>query len=335
MKHNNNFDIVRIIFASFVIISHASQLSLLPYPEIGLSDIGVYGFFTISGFLISKSLERSDSLMLFIKKRVFRIFPGLIVIALFTVFMLGALITTISKYEYFTNHLTYLHFLSTIFLMPVYKCLPGVFASNPKDCSVNGALWTLRYELFFYGILCLFYYISPKWRKRATISIVFVSLFGLFVWSHFLHQKFEPNINQNVTRILNLSSFFFSGVFLSYYQIIAQKNIRIWVLASLFLFSISLYFQCSTPLMNIVFPVLVISFAQFYIPQLQINPKFGDISFGIYIYGYPIQQALLQLFVFKNVYFFMLVSLVISFLMGWLSWHLVEKRFLIRTKPSL
>lgn len=92
----NNFDFLRLIFASFVIITHSYPLSgvkecdwlcQLSNGQISFSYIGLKGFFVISGYLIFQSLQRSDNIIDYFWKRVLRLFPALFIVLLLTIIL--------------------------------------------------------------------------------------------------------------------------------------------------------------------------------------------------------------------------------------------------------
>ncbi|PWJ56012.1 acyltransferase-like protein [Dyadobacter jejuensis] len=149
--HHNNFHLIRFIAAVLVIYGHT-------YPLMGLGNLdhiqlwsgglfptahmGVCIFFSISGYLIAQSLLGSSTLVQYSWKRFLRIMPGLIVLALFTILLIGPLVTTLSTSGYFHNPDTYAY-IRIIKLFPAYPDqLPGVFKELPLSL-VNGSLWTL------------------------------------------------------------------------------------------------------------------------------------------------------------------------------------------------
>lgn len=157
----NNFHVVRFVAASLVILGHS-------YDLLGASDaianatggliptalLGVDVFFTVSGYLVTQSLLRSGSYRSFVWKRFLRIYPGLAVCLLVTVFGIGALATSLSLREYFSNPATYRYFDNLTLFPPVTDLLPGVFEGNVRR-GVNNSLWTLAYEVTCYGLLVL------------------------------------------------------------------------------------------------------------------------------------------------------------------------------------
>lgn len=159
---DNNLNLLRALAALSVLLSHSFALSSgSPATEplrslIGMTpgSIAVDVFFVISGFLVTASICRSQSLIDFVAARFLRIFPGLFVMLVLSVFGLGLAMTTLSPKAYLSSSATYSYFAwcLTLFRGVKYE-LPGVFEANPYRLAVNGSLWTLPYEVRMYAIL--------------------------------------------------------------------------------------------------------------------------------------------------------------------------------------
>ena len=125
---------------------------------------GVLLFFMISGYLIVQSLVKYSSIPLFLKHRVWRIYPvfGLLHVVIFTFgpwynyAWMGALRHSPVQYV--------LHFLSNFFV------LPGIF---PLPLAQKNA-WSLSYEWAFYLISCLFFFAAtgraPKPMRGLSLA---------------------------------------------------------------------------------------------------------------------------------------------------------------------
>jgi peptidoglycan/LPS O-acetylase OafA/YrhL len=99
-NHKNAFDVLRVLFALFVFISHSyfltgrdifEPVNVLSKGQTSLADIGVMGFFSLSGYLITSSFDRSSNSFRFIYNRVLRIFPGFWVCLIVTAFVIAPL----------------------------------------------------------------------------------------------------------------------------------------------------------------------------------------------------------------------------------------------------
>jgi peptidoglycan/LPS O-acetylase OafA/YrhL len=336
--HNNNFDFLRFLFASLVIFSHSYALLTGdirndPFYHLTgrvLSEIGVCGFFSISGYLIHQSLQRSSSLFSFVRKRLFRIFPGLIVAILFTTLILGTWLSNLQPARYLGDPQTWVYAVKNIFLIPGTQTLPGVFNQNPEN-AVNGSLWTLRYELLLYALLSVLFFISLRKKKLVIPTVLVVLLAGIFL----LRYNVIPvpaAANKLLYYVSVLGSYFFGGALLSLFTDFLKKHKGALLLISAAIFIISLFFFVRTlEVARILsFVLMVITFGLHYAPILNFSRYTGDVSYGTYIYAYPLQQALIAWLQPEAVWTLMLPSFVLSWLAGLLSWHLVEKKFIRR-----
>lgn len=169
---NNNFDLLRFIGAALVLFGHSFVFLGRPEPLafgwLPYGPLGVYMFFTISGFLIVKSWNYDPCWYRFLARRALRIFPALAVCILLTLFVLGPALTTVSLTDYFRNPATYLYLLNVI-LLPIYS-LPGVFADNTFPNAVNGSLWSLPLEFALYLSVAGVGLLIGRWRPLARMA---------------------------------------------------------------------------------------------------------------------------------------------------------------------
>ncbi len=336
----NNFDFLRILFASFVIISHSyhllDPLAKNPFSKLightDLSTLGVFGFFALSGYLIAQSQQNSATVSGFLKKRFRRIMPGLIVAVALVVFVMGSLLTSWNTGAYLTSVNVYAYFFKTIFFLPTDNLLPGVFEQNPLP-YINGSLWTLRYEVFCYLSICSFFLFRKQQRLYALI------IFSLLFILRSLHiQGFlflSGGMDGHLGNLLNLSYCFYAGVLLKTAEAWVLKHKRTIFLVSLVLLLSSklLPLQFERSLFLAAFPFFVLSAGLWYVSALQVPAKIGDISYGTYIYAFPLQQALISAGI-REVYLLIGLSLLLSWSAGFFSFHFIERKFLSRYKTS-
>src|SRR5437588_7159145 len=136
LERHNNFDLLRLVAAVSVIVSHAFLLAessqdhdpliWLTGGQTILGVVGVFVFFTISGYLVTQSFDTTPSPLVFLAKRALRIFPGLLLCLAVCVFAIGPLVTGLPLAEYFTRPDTYLFLLRNAVLDTEYNRLPGV-----------------------------------------------------------------------------------------------------------------------------------------------------------------------------------------------------------------
>ena len=109
------------------------------------------------------------------------------------------------------------------------------------------------------------------------------------------------------------------------YVDIKKINTLILRVALFFILILSLYFNFFNLVAPLVLPLLILLIGTLKTKYISsIGEKFGDISYGVYIYGFLVQQCLMNYFGF-NVYELTFYSLIITFTLAYLSWHFVEK----------
>lgn len=329
-KRYNNFDLIRLLLAVSVAITHIAILSgNNTMAGIGLlfsSEVAVDAFFVISGFLIFMSFDSSRTVRAFAFKRVRRILPGYAtVIILCAIFLFFVSSKGVSEY-YSMDWLKYLFFnlLTLNFLQPT---LPGVFEHNFWS-AVNGALWTIKIEVMFYAVVPLIAWILARTNKMRTLAAIYLFsvLYSLvMVW---LAVYYESNLFMVLEKQLpGQLAFFIAGGWLYYFQDIFRKNAAKIFLFSIFIVAIHLAVAELTLLYPAALGAVVLYLATV-LRYLGDFGKFGDLSFGVYIWHFPIIQIFANYGLFEQPYLVMPLLILSIFSAAYLSWHLVEKRFL-------
>ncbi|HEX7887492.1 MAG TPA: acyltransferase [Phenylobacterium sp.] len=262
-----NFDLMRLVAALLVVVSHTFPLAgQAPFRIMGIEDLGALGvsiFFVISGYLIGASYRRDPKSYLL--KRILRIEPGLIVSLVVTVGLL-AFMTTAPAAEYWPAATLYV--LRNALLYPATYELPGVFQNVPMAGVINGVLWTLRLEFSFYLVLIL-----VRGRLAAVLGLTALCALA-FVAITFLRPDWADH---RVTRVAFLAArnglLFFAGAAVQF----SGWRVPLWLgglsaLAFPFVGALAL-------------PTAVLGLAR---P----GKLPADLSYGIYIYAFPLQQAL-------------------------------------------
>jgi peptidoglycan/LPS O-acetylase OafA/YrhL len=339
----NNFDFLRFGFALTVVLAHVYELSghisQLSYLAGWDSFIAVAGFFIISGFLITQSYSRSKNLKDYFEKRAKRLLPAYIFIILVCAMGLSA-ISTFKFSAYFLDSALYKYILfNATFLNFLHPCLPGVFNNNAM-CAINGSLWTIKIEVSFYIVLpILFHYINRSKKKYLLLISMYVIA---LIYNYALYKVFQNGTNKDnlyftlTHQLPSLMPYFIAGMALHFYfdEIMKFKNKLI--LAALAIFGIEYLFNYE------IFRPIALAIIVFYLAY-SFKPfnnwgKFGDFSYGIYLFHFPIIQifvyySLFQKFNPSAVLFF---AILIILAMAYLSWNLLEKRFLKRkTTPMI
>ncbi len=333
-KRENNFDLLRIVLALIVVMAHVAILTknavFMPLLDFFNSRLAVEGFFVVSGYLISASYENTSSVRSYFEKRLRRIFPAyftvVLICALFLFFVSGN-----SFGDYFnTNWIKYL-FYNLIFLNFLQSTLPGVFEGQAFS-AVNGALWTIKIEVMFYITLPVIIWLMNRvGRLKVMISVYILSVsYALFMNS--LASQDGGGIYAILARQLpGQLSFFMSGALLYYYS---GHFRRFWVgylLIGGVCFFLERHLPSIYPLYPFALAVLVICFA-IILKHLGNWGRYGDVSYGVYIWHFPLIQLFVALgFFHASPWLAFAMFMVSLFAIALLSWHLIEKPFLRRT----
>jgi peptidoglycan/LPS O-acetylase OafA/YrhL len=292
-RRPGNFDLMRLLAASLVFWSHQFPIAGLPEPSIpkvgSVGGLAVFLFFATSGYLNSKSILRSRSSTEFLISRAFRIYPALVVCMIICV-VLGAFVTTFSLSDYiappdvgFSGRAAPFSFLwrnSSLFFGLDYS-LPGVFQSSLAAKAMAGPIWTLPEEAKLYIFLALIAF-CLRFNVRVLGGLIVVAIAGFAV----------SGIWYDLTPIwlshrgLTCAIVFASGAGVALVESCSNKTISITVFGviSLLLF---LCGQIETMVLVAVAPICVI-LNDLPLPSWT-APKL-DISFGVYLYAFPIQQ---------------------------------------------
>lgn len=316
-NNNNNFDILRLFLASSVVWHHfllltQTNISFFLFDVVD-REVAVKAFFVISGALIWASGERTQKLWLFVKKRAFRVYPAYILVLLISV--LWAFIV----YEAdFTAIFSYF-FWNSLFLNFINPCIENVFQDN-VICAVNGSLWTLKLEVGFYAFVGFCFYGFKNYRKQILVLFTILSI-AINIIATYVYKDVVPQVYINQLPFL----FFYFGigalVFTKYKEISQVNNTLLFAFAS-FLYLLN----------EIFYPLFVITLV-FYIGfglPFKINlVRIGDLSYGSYIYHFPIIQILVASESLSGNKYFDIASVFgLVYICSLISWKIVEKPFL-------
>ena len=333
---SNNLNLIRLIAAFAVLVSHAFPIALGSGAEeplelqtgLSLGGHAVAVFFVLSGLLIARSFDRADSHLRFATARVMRLFPGLTVVLVLTV-AVGALLTTRGLSAYLTDPATLLYVPGNLSLYFLKFSLPGVFADNPMGPSINGSLWTLFYEVVcYFGVFVLG--VLGLLRSRAGFTIVFAGLAAAF----FVSLDWAPTagLTYRLDMLAHLAFPFGLGVLAYVWRDRVPVDYRVavglWLLAALLVQTAALL-----PMIMVALGYSTIWFGFAVKGPLLAYNRIGDYSYGLYIYAFPVQQTLVHLFPGMTPLANILAALPVTLLLAALSWFLVERRALSMIDP--
>lgn len=325
VPHKNSFNLLRLVAAGMVVLSHSYAIAGHPEPHIGsvnLGAVGVWIFFILSGYLISASWHQYPRFNVFMSKRILRIFPGLGAMLIITV-IAGAFLTSLPPMDYLSNP-SIISYFNNLFLYQLQFSLPGVFEGNPYPNVVNGSLWTLPYEFTMYLILGVIG--ATGFYKKISIKTIWLSLLLASVAVYGIFHR-PPDFHLfylGLPSFLPLALMFFTGVYIQE-RLDVTKTKPLWGVVALIAFLLG----CSViPFLAPVFAATFLAYAVFALGSLPYGAwlqKYGDYSYGIYIYAFPVQQALEQITQTQSTKKIFLASFLISGMLGALSWFIVEE----------
>ncbi|AGG87750.1 acyltransferase family protein [Rhodanobacter denitrificans] len=323
---SNNFDFVRLLAALSVLISHQFALHAMAEPLVfeyqTLGGYAVMVFFAISGYLITASWQADPNLRRFAARRLLRIWPGLLCTVALCGLVLGPIVTQVPLHAYFTDRTT-LHFFGTG-LFKVSPFLPGVFPNSPLAYIPNGVLWTIPIELRCYGylaILGLLGIVRARWLMLAL-------LLGVSAWYYGVHDA-EKVFSLTHTHLFEVeyATFFFSGSCLYLFREYCLIGVRKITGAAIVLGLGVVAYVAGHELIAafLMTPFLVIACGTESSPVLRRFGRFGDLSYGVYIYAFPVQQTTIWLTPRLGIYQHFAIAIPVTLVLAWLSWHFVEK----------
>jgi peptidoglycan/LPS O-acetylase OafA/YrhL len=325
---SSGFDYLRLCLACSIIVWHCVPIAEGPRAELALwhgpagvvMHLALPMFFALSGFLVAGSLQRCPSLISFYGLRALRIVPALAVEITLSALVLGPLLTTLSLRDYATNPEFARYFLNI--LGDVHFHLPGVFANNPTQLLVNGQLWTIPFELQCYvaiGVLAAIGAVRNPWLLTS------VTVFGALLWAFEATRRGGEVSTGAAGPCLVVS--FLAGLLLYHWRdrILLGRWPAIGALALCLAVSALPHGAYYLPLPC---AYLTVALGLCNPPRIRLVSG-GDYSYGLYLYGYPIQQSLAAILPSQHSPILILaLALPTTFAMAFISWHVVEKRAL-------
>ncbi len=328
--NKNNFDIVRLLLAFIVLLVHSAEVTrsidirfLAHYLN---SDFAVKGFFSISGFLIAKSYLRSRSINDYFIKRIQRILPAYI-FAILLCFTIGLALTALPLADFLQHRDTLRYLIANLtFLNFIQPTLPGVFTDNPNQ-PLDGSLWTIKAELTLYLLLPLVVTLMKRNPLRVWGAIFVISC----AWFYFFTSIYSgPKADTLAKQFVALAAYFFFGSLLAMHRPLFDR-LRIVSLVSMILWLICKQSKFAFVIEPVAFSSIVLLCCTSLCREIKIS-QFGDLSYGIYLYHWPIIQVLQYAGIFNvNAFAGLALTIILTVALAYTSWNLLESRFLQRT----
>ena len=332
-KGCNSFGVVRLLAAIAVIVTHAFGVvggwdaaePLHAATGFSLGAHAVHVFFALSGFMVAASWERSSGWLDFVLARLLRVMPALIFVNVVIVVLAGLFLTTAAPADYWTLKNLGVFFGKTILLFSAGTPLQGVFADNPMPGVMNIPIWTIRFEVICYATLLALLIFMTALRLTGMMRLVPV-LAVLGVTAVMLARAPAPDAFTSLDNFARFIFVFYLGVAAWIARDLLSINLRILlVLAALTALSIQIDSAARLPLM-----ILAVAYGSFWLGSMRMGwlqrwTDKTDLSYGVYITGFFIQQWLIEALPDSSAYTNMLLATLVALLAAWLSWTFVER----------
>ncbi|MGH8122438.1 MAG: acyltransferase family protein, partial [Rudaea sp.] len=274
-------------------------------------------FFVVSGFLVSASYLHRANLETFLKSRALRVLPAYAACMVLSAFVLGAIYTELSLRDYLTSPATSDYVVTNLqFGTELAWTLPGVFTHNPHPDVVNGSIWTLPAEVRMYlwvAVLGMLGVLRRRWLANSAFAALLIT--GI------LGADAAPLVSH--ADYARLAGFFVAGTFC--YINRDWIPVSDWLLFAFVVLALALHHSHAFPWAF----AAVVSYATLwfaYRPNFHFFNRFGDYSYGLYLWGFPVEQMVAHWFgqPTRPLLIFV-ISLPLTLLCAMMSWHLVEK----------
>ncbi len=304
---------------SFVVISGSAVPEPLALFNITISYAAVNGFFILSGLLITRSFDRRPDIVRFISARILRLFPALIALSLAAVLIFGPMFTLLTPAAYFADISIWRYLCDVLTFGDTAGGPPQIYPHNANAGEFSASLWTLRYEAFAYGGTLIMATLGLSRCRTRVLAVFVLSVIA------FLGVRTVPDVlPSQFMDITRLGMAYLLGAVLYLWRDCVRINgwVALGVIALAFVFGptssyeIMLNFALAAGVLMVGFglPVWLAPLA-----------RMPDLSYGIYIWQWPIMQSLYHLGFARDPYTQMALALPISALFAAVSWYWIEK----------
>ncbi|MBE6013799.1 MAG: acyltransferase [Lachnospiraceae bacterium] len=332
LERSNNLGLIKFLAAIAVIIHHSFALTcheqdawmdVLTRGQLGFGGLAVAIFFFFSGLLVTKSLMKKPEAKSYFIQRAKRIMPALAIVVVISAFIMGPIVSTLGAKEYFFSGGTYKYLLNAVFV-PVHE-LPGVFENNAAMATVNGALWTLPVEVACYiGVFILY---KLKLLTKKVLTVMAVPLYALWVGVLIYNNSFYISVYR-------AGLMFFAGMLVYAYKDDIRLS-KLWAVIGFVVLGVLSVVGFLQYAFVIILPyiLLVLCWNIKQVPEA--IGKVGNVSYSIYLCGFPIQQIIVHLVGgIMSPYDNMLFAVPISIVFGIVLWAVGERPFAKKNSPK-
>lgn len=342
---DNGYDLLRLLLAAVVVYTHSyavggfgpEPLKNFSKESVIFGELGVLGFFGLSGFLVSASFARSKSLGSYFLKRARRIFPGFWVCLVITAFVFAPAIwlvngQAIGEFPWFARQGAWDYVSSNFFLIIREQHVGTVLSAAAWPGSINGSLWSLFPEFACYIAVAVLglggAFTGSRWLLVGAAVVAFLYHASTCVDGReaFPH---VPSFYAFTTYAPYLTAFAVGACASAWRDHLKFTWATVGVMAFLAVVLLRLGgFDIAAP---ILITALVLAAGSCFKFRMK-----TDLSYGMYIYSFPCQQLLFAAGAASaGLPVFFVASLLASAGCAWLSWNFVERPALGRGKEML
>jgi len=292
-------------------------------------SIAVDVFFIVSGLLVTTSIIRSRSWLDFVVARTLRILPGLFAAVALTALLIGGYFYVgPGTFLRGSDVLAYIARDALPFAAPV-ESISDVFDGNPAGDAFNISLWTLPIEVSMYRwvLLAWLFAALPRLARWRGFRWLILAAFAYSAWRH-LGAVGMP-LEMSPAR---LPFMFFAGALVAVFPLRVRLAPALLPILLIAVLASALHNRAFFVTYSLALWYLVIGMAYLRAPALRHYNRVGDYSFGMYLYAWPIQQAVIASVPSLNVAQHIAVSAVLTAACAVASWHLIERRALAQKR---
>jgi peptidoglycan/LPS O-acetylase OafA/YrhL len=317
----NNFDLLRLLAASLVLVSHAYALTGRPEPAVWLTSdtLGfdaVLVFFALSGLLVTRSWVRDPKTLPYLAKRGLRILPALAASSLLTAYALGPFVTDLTVRDYLRSFGTLKYVVSNSLLVTDFE-LPGVFTANPSS-TVNGSLGTLPVEAKAYALVLIVGLLVRARRRPLRMAALGAALAVV------LFLGFSTGVEPSYKIYVLLATFAGGAAYsLGASRVALRGELAI---AAIVLWVVS-YHVALVPhgvLLAVTVPYFVAYLGAHALNVFRFLTAPGEVSYGVYVYAFPVEQTAIHVVGTSSAPVIIAASAFPTYVLAFLSWHVVE-----------
>lgn len=329
MAHFPGFDSLRLLAATAVIYCHAFIILRAPSAAPGLfervtydlAEYGVHTFFIISGFLLARSLAFNPDPIGYGVNRVLRILPGFVFYTCVTGLVLGPLLTPVALGAYFADPQTHGLFRWGIESL-ADATLPGLFAyDGPYAGVLNGSLWSLHYEALSYVLLLALWLLL----RSATNVAAAMTVLAAAVWLSPVAATWLESLSYTLP-------YFAGGVLMS--VVYARVGVTLVGAATcVVVFALCALLGWAGVAYAVVGPYAIVFLGERVNPVSKLVGRVGDLSYGLYLFGWPIEQALVQVTRVRSPWALFVTATLVAAVLAAVSYHAVEKHAMRWRRP--